>query len=120
MGSPQAAIALIGGILGCIATAVGIFVASRNYVAQQRAKDAASEARRETANLRERAGAIEALQKTVTSQSGVIDGLSQGLKDCIVRDNQKAIDISDLQQKDYAKAVEIDTLRRRIAVLEAR
>lgn len=127
MGSTQAAIAVIGGLLGALATAIGIIISIQNYRAKKRANDAAAkaeeaslEAKEEAANLRERAGFIEALQKTVTTQQEAFDSMARGLKECIVRDNQKAIDIAELQQKDYAKALEIDTLRRRVAALEAR
>jgi len=73
----RAAIVLIGSILGCIATAVGIVTSLKGHKSQSRAD-----------NEKERSGAVDALQITVSRQQEVIAGLAQGLKDCITRDNE--------------------------------
>jgi Zn-dependent protease with chaperone function len=86
----RAAIVLLGGILGCIATAVGIYTSLKSRKAEAKADEEAN-------RLKEKSGAIDALQTTVSRQQEVITGLAQGLKDCITRDNEKAQSIQDLR-----------------------
>jgi hypothetical protein len=120
VGSAQASIAVIGGILGCLATIVGIAVAIRNYRSQKAADEAKTEAKKEAKEFKEKSVVIEALQSTVTSQGEVIEGLTRGLKECIIRDNEKAQSIARLQQQEYANTIEVYNLRQRIASLEMR
>lgn len=120
MGSTQATIAVIGGLLGVIATAVGIYTSWKSYQSRKRAEEAAKEALKEAEQLKEKSATVTYLESTVKGQGEVIEGLSSGLKRCIDRDNAKSEEVSRLQKELYTQALELNTMRQQLSSAQYR
>lgn len=106
-----------------IGAASGAYALWQNYrkgKATDAVEEAAAEAKEEARALHDKAAAIEGLEAAVKAQESVITGLTQGFKECIERDNEKASQINKLRTADAIKSLEIDKLTRKVAALEAR
>lgn len=110
-----------------IATAVGAlsggYALYQNYrkgKATVLMEEAAAEAKAEAKSLHDKAAAIAGLEQALKAQESVIAGLTEGLKDCIERDNLKADQIEELRTADAVKTQKIAELTRKVAALEER
>lgn len=102
---------LIAVIVGIASGAYALF---QNY-----RKDAATkDAEHATKELRDKAAGIDAFEKAIKSQGDVIARLTDGLEQCIERDNTKSQAIEQLEREHRNCMREIEKLHSRVALLE--